>query len=168
MNTNPIICAELLASVRSRLLASIPADEQFREALELILEEYGCVVGSLHRFDPLMNVLHLEAEIGIPPQLLPKVSIIPIGKGMAGLAAERRTPVQVCNLQTDESGVAKPSARTTGVEGSLTVPIMLDGDLLGTLGIAKPSEHEFTQHEIDCLMKVGAEIGERFRMRELG
>lgn len=168
MNINPSNCTELLQSVRATLAASLPSSEQLREALEIILEEYGCVVGSIHRLDPLMNVLRLEAEVGIPPMLMEKVSTIPIGKGMAGLAAERRAPVQVCNLQTDESGVAKPSARETGVEGSLTVPILLDGELLGTLGIAKPSQHEFTEQEIDCLMNVGAEIGERFRMRELG
>lgn len=168
MNINTSNCTELLQSVREILSATLPSDEQLREALEVVLEEYGCVVGSIHRLDPLMNVLRLEAEVGIPATLMEKVSTIPIGKGMAGLAAERRAPVQVCNLQTDESGVAKPSARETGVEGSLTVPIMIDGELLGTLGIAKPSQHEFTEQEMDCLMRVGAEIGERFRMRELG
>ncbi len=168
MNDNQIICAELLQSVRATLAANLPSSQQLREALEVILEWYGGVVGSIHRLEPLANVLRLEAEVGIPPGLMEKVAIIPIGKGMAGLAAERRAPVQVCNLQTDESGVAKPSARETGVEGSLTVPIMLDGELLGTLGIAKPSQHEFTTQEIECLMKVGEEIGGRFRVRGLG
>ncbi|MCE7934626.1 MAG: GAF domain-containing protein [Chlorobi bacterium CHB2] len=166
MDTKQLRCAELLESVHAAFAADLPADRQLRNVLELVLQEYGGVVGSIHRLDQLANLLRLEAEIGIPPMLLQKVSAIPIGKGMAGLAAERRAPVQVCNLQTDASGVAKPSARETGVEGSITVPIMLDGELLGTLGIAKPAEHEFTEEETRCLMSVGEEIGKRFRMRE--
>ena len=108
MNTKQLRCAELLESVRATFSANLPFDERIREVLELVLEEFGGVVGSIHRFDRMGNVLRLQAEIGIPPMLLEKVATIPMGKGMAGLAAERRAPVQVCNLQTDESGVAKP------------------------------------------------------------
>jgi hypothetical protein len=44
------------------------------------------------------------------------VQIVPIGKG-TGLAAERKEPISVCNLQTDSSGDARPGAKATGMEG---------------------------------------------------
>jgi putative methionine-R-sulfoxide reductase with GAF domain len=90
--------------------------------------------------------------------LLPKVSEIPIGKGMAGIAAERREPVEMCNLQTDESGVARPAAKETKVEGSIVVPMLLNQTLYGTLGIAKPVPYDFTKDEVNDLLKIGVEI----------
>lgn len=53
--------------------------------------------------------------------VLSKLSEIPIGKGMAGIAAERRQPVEMCNLQiemcnlqTDTSEIARPGAKVEG------------------------------------------------------
>ncbi len=127
-------------------------------ALDEVLRGFGGVVGTLHGFDGAAGELVLLAERGLPPALKSKVERIPLGKGMAGLAAERRAPVQLCNLQTDESGVAKPSARETKVAGSITVPL-LDGETLrGTLGVAKSTPHEFTADETALLLACAARI----------
>lgn len=128
------------------------------ELLDALLERFSCVVGTIHRYDPESRNLLMTAHRGLPPMLLDKVSVIPIGKGMAGIAAERKEPVQVCNLQTDASGAAKPAARETRMEGSLTVPVLSGDELRGTLGIAKPVEYEFTQGEIDELMEIGGRM----------
>ena len=130
-------------------------DPAMDELLDAVLEHFSCVVGTIHSYDPASRNLLIAAHRGVPPMLLDKVSVIPIGKGMAGLAAERKEPVQVCNLQTDESGAAKPAARETRMEGSLTVPVLAGEELRGTLGIAKPVEYEFTRQEIDELMEIG-------------
>lgn len=102
--------------------------------------------------------MKLQSQIGIPTFLIPKLSEIPIGKGMAGIAAERRQPVEMCNLQTDSSGVARPAAKETKVEGSIVVPMILDDVLYGTLGIAKPVTYDFTEEEVSDLLKIGEEM----------
>ncbi|OYD94625.1 GAF domain-containing protein [Nostoc sp. 'Peltigera membranacea cyanobiont' 210A] len=126
-----------------------------------ILAAFDCSTGSIHTLDKDSQLLHLKAYQGIPELLLPKMTIIPIGKGMAGVAAERKRPVQICNLQTDESGVARPSAKETKVEGSIAVPLMLNGRLHGILGIAKPVPYEFTPQEEETLMKIGEAISRK-------
>ena len=84
----------------------------------------------------------------MPDFLLPRIASIPFGKGIAGGAAERKGPVQLCNLQADTSGVAHPEAKATGVNGSLAVPVLgEDGRVLGVLGIGKSVPHEFTAAE---------------------
>lgn len=162
------------------LLRQIPVDWQ--KILSDSIACFGCSTGTLHflegvegdaavdvgltdeanetkvAYDATAGILHLKAQVGIPEFLLPKVSRIPIGKGMAGIAAERRAPVEMCNLQTDTSGVARPAAKETKVEGSIAVPLMLDGVLYGTLGIAKPVPYEFTEEEQSELMGIGEEI----------
>jgi putative methionine-R-sulfoxide reductase with GAF domain len=106
-----------------------------------------------------MGLLALIAHQGIPPQvlpmLLPKIDNIPFGKGIAGCAAQRKEAVQLCNLQEDLGGVAKPDARKTNVQGALAVPIVgADGKVLGVLGIGKMQPYDFTDGEIADLNKV--------------
>lgn len=132
----------------------------FDEVLARLGAHFDCPVGTLHMLGE-DGLLHLKAQQGLPPPVLDKVQTIPIGKGMAGIAAERKQPVQVCNLQSDASGVARPGAKMTQMEGSLASP-MLDGDRLrGVLGIAKPSAYEFTHSETELLLAVGAAIARR-------
>ena len=135
--------------------------EALAALLRDVLEEFDCASGTLHRAEE--GELELVAHEGIPDPVLAKIETVPIGKGMAGLAAERREPVQVCNLQTDDSGVAEPGARETMMEGAIAAPIVgSDGTLEGTIGIAKPEPHEFASTERDRLMNVGARIAKRF------
>ena len=129
--------------------------------LVAILETFDCSTGTLHFLDQQTRLLQLETQIGIPDFLVPKLSTIPIGKGMAGIAAERMKPVEMCNLQTDASGVARPSAKDTKVEGSLAAPLVLKNKLYGTIGIAKPVPYDFTAVEIELLMKIGEKIGQK-------
>ena len=97
----------------------------------------------------------LEKEVDV----LDRIETVPIGKGMVGLAAERREPVLVCNLQTDDSGVAEPGARETMMEGAIAAPIVgSDGTLEGVIGITKPEPNEFTPTECDRLTSAGAQI----------
>lgn len=133
-------------------------DLNWQELLETIISVFDCTTGTLHVLDESTNLLMLKAQKGIPDFLLPKMSAIPIGKGMAGIAAERKAPVEMCNLQTDESGVARPAAKETKVEGSIAVPMLLEGKLYGTLGIAKSEPYEFTESESETLLAIGEEI----------
>ena len=131
------------------------AIEDWQHLLSEIIQAFDCSTGTIHTLDKNTGLLKLKAQQGIPEFLLPKMSAIPIGKGMAGIAAERREPVEMCNLQTDDTGVARPAARETKVEGSIAAPMMLNGVLYGTLGIAKPVPYDFTEEEVDTLMQIG-------------
>jgi len=130
----------------------------WQQLLENIISCFDCTTGTIHFLDKNTSILKLHAHQGIPTFLLPKISEIPIGKGMAGIAAERREPVEICNLQTDESGVARPAARETKVEGSIAVPMIMNGVLYGTFGIAKPVPYDFTKEEISELTAIGTEM----------
>lgn len=144
---------------RKNITASLhQAPVDWQKVLSDSIACFGCSTGTLHFLETGSDILKLKAQIGIPSFLLSKVSQIPIGKGMAGIAAERREPVEMCNLQTDTSGIARPAAKETHVEGSIAVPMMLNGILYGTLGIAKPVSYEFIEEERNELMAIGEEI----------
>jgi len=130
----------------------------WNEVLKEIITGFDCTTGTLHFLEGQTAILHLKAQIGIPDFLLPKLSEIVVGKGMAGIAAERREPVEMCNLQTDNSGVARPAAKETKVEGSIAVPLILNDELYGTLGIAKPVPYDFTTQEKNDLLLIAKKI----------
>lgn len=130
--------------------------------LDGILARMGCVTGTLHRLGAESGMLEIVASRGIPEELAPKIARIPIGKGIAGAAAAQLGPVQMCNLQTDTSGVARPDAKQTGVAGSLAVPVLdADGRLAGTLGVGMTVPHEFTDEESARLTEFAANLAPR-------
>ena len=135
-------------------------DDEMTALLRETIEAFDCVSGTLHRADG--EHLHLVAQVGMPDSVRERIETIPIGKGMAGLAADRREPVQVSNLQTDDSGVAKPRARDTGMEGSVAAPVIAaDGTLEGAIGVAKPDAYEFSDEECAELMAMGKRFADR-------
>ncbi len=133
-------------------LGAVPA----AAALPKILAALDAETGTVHllRADGLLHLEHYAG--GIPDSMLPVIQRIPVGKGMAGLAAERAEPVQICNLQTDASGDARPGARSTGMRGSICVPMMKGGRLVGVLGVAVEREREFSAAEAAWLLHAGA------------
>ena len=149
----PHTAASVLASLQNQ-----PSALDWQQVLSDILSAFDCTTGTIHFLDPDAQLLKLQAQQGIPAFLLPKMTEIPIGKGMAGIAAERREPVEMCNLQTDASGVARPAAKETKVEGSIAVPMLLDQQLYGAFGIAKPVPYDFTEQEIQDLLQIGEQM----------
>ncbi|MEO6094232.1 MAG: GAF domain-containing protein [Fibrobacteria bacterium] len=155
---NTISRDTLLAEIRSILEKGGNADPAMDLVLGKLLDVFQCPVGTIHTVDSATGMLKIRARRGIPDSILDKVRMIPIGKGMAGIAAERKQAVQVCNLQTDSSGIAKPAARDTKMEGSISAPMLLGPKVYGTLGVAKPVPYEFSDEESLALMEAGALI----------
>jgi signal transduction protein with GAF and PtsI domain len=124
-----------------------------REALEAVIRHFSAESGTIHiiRGDGL---LHLAAAIGaFPEPVMAAIRIIPVGKGMAGLAAARGRPVDSCNIQTDTSGDVRPGARATGLGGAIAVPIFDGSAVIGALGIANRAQRIFSELEISNLME---------------
>ena len=130
-----------------------------KKALETVLTDFQSETGTIHLLDEQKQLLHLTAQMGLPPQMLDVVKTIPVGKGIAGQTVAQNKPVSICNLQTDTTGVAKPGARQTGVGGALCVPVRKDGQIIGTLGIGTRGQHEYTPEETQRLEEVANLIG---------
>jgi L-methionine (R)-S-oxide reductase len=147
--------------IQSMSLPAQPAPDDWNQFLAITAADYGCSTGTLHRYDEADKHLKLVAQLGIPPHLMPVIQSIPIGKGIAGVAAERRQPVELCNLQTDSSGIVREGAKTTQVQGSLAVPVLDGVRLCGTLGIGKREAYDFTEEEKAGLTFLAASIASR-------
>jgi L-methionine (R)-S-oxide reductase len=135
-------------------------NQSIENILRETLEQFHSETGTIHILDSEKKLLHLAAQIGLPPQMLEIVKTIPVGKGIAGQVAAQNKPVTICNLQADSGGVARPGAKQTGVGGALCVPIRAGDALIGALGIGTVRVYEYTQDETRELEKIGSRIGE--------
>jgi L-methionine (R)-S-oxide reductase len=139
----------------SELQRAIDDDCSLDQVLGRILARLDADSGTIHMLGP-DGLLHLQAASpGIPEVVLETVRIVPVGKGMAGLAVERKQPVNACNIQTDSTGDVRPGAKATGLQGSIVVPILRDGAAVGALGIANRRERIFTDEETELLIEIG-------------
>jgi len=130
----------------------------YSAALAAIIAYFRADSGTIHMLEA-DGVLHLKAASkGLPDAVLEVVRLVPVGKGMAGLAVERAQPVSVCNLQTDSSGDAKPGARATGMEGAIVVPIFSGEKAAGALGIANRAARTFSEEETALLIEAGRAV----------
>jgi signal transduction protein with GAF and PtsI domain len=132
-------------------------------ALEKVLRDtlaqFNSETGTIHRLHEPTQLLHLVAQVGLPPQLLDVVKTISVGKGIAGETAQKNRPVTICNLQTDTSGVVKPGAKQTGVGGAVCVPVRNGEKIAGTFGIGTKREHEYSAAEINALQEIANSLG---------
>ncbi|MGH9660886.1 MAG: GAF domain-containing protein [Bryobacteraceae bacterium] len=139
-------------------LEQVEAARDAGEALRLTIAHFGADSGTVHLLEA-DGLLHLRAASeGIPEAVLDLVRTVPVGKGMAGLAVERRAPVGACNIQTDSSGDVRPGARATGMEGAIVAPILRGAEAVGALGIASRSPRTFTAEETALLIEAGRRL----------
>lgn len=136
----------------------------YTQWLTEVLAEFSCQTGTIHRTTEDGAHLSLVAQRGVPEFLFDKINYIPFGKGIAGAAASTGQAVELCNLQEDLGGVAKPDARKTDVAGSLAVPIFaLDGiTVLGVLGVGMTCPHKFSEEEKAALVEKTGMLREEF------
>lgn len=145
------------ATALLRTLEPLAADGAWDALLEHVLREFAAQSGTLHLLSD-DGALHLAASGPLPPPVLEQIRVIPVGRGMAGLAVERAQPVTACNLQEDTSGDVRPRAKETGLKGSICVPV-LDGErAVGALGVANATERDFSEDEVALLLDVGRVI----------
>lgn len=152
---------ELAQQIKALLQSGGSTEAILPEALKLVLAAFNSETGTIHKLDAEKQLLHLAAQVGLPPFMLDVVKTIPVGKGIAGATVARGEPVTMCNLQTDTSGVAIPGAKQTGVGGALCVPMRAGDKIVGTLGIGTQRPYEYTVEETRLLEEIASILGER-------
>ncbi len=150
---------ELPNQITSLLKSGGNRERVLEQALRTVLEHFHSETGTIVLLDAEKQLLHLAAQVGLPPRMLEVVKTIPVGKGIAGQVIAQGRPVTMCNLQTDTSGVAKPGAKQTGVGGALCVSLRHGGAIIGTIGIGTMRPYEYTPEETRLLEEIGQIIG---------
>jgi len=122
------------------------------------LARSGAAAGSVY-LARSADELVLVAACNLPESILAAAAIVPAGKGLAGIAAQRREPVVTTDLQTDDSGCVRPGALASRTRGSVTMPVFAEsGALAAVVGLGFPDVREFTEAEIAGFLAEAEEV----------
>jgi len=91
----------------------------------------------------------------------------PLGKGIAGRVALSNKPVKVMNVQKDPRFMNKKIAREDGLVSLLSIPMSVDGEVIGVINCYTSREYDFSQDEINMLTTVAGQAAIIIRNTEL-
>ena len=125
--------------------------------LRELLARHGAVAGTVHVLRG--DALAICAAVNIPPKVQEVTAIIPMGKGMAGLAWQHDKPIQTCNLQEDASGAVKPGAKAVDARAAVALPVHDgSGTVRAVVGLAWMDERELSASELTRLAADAASL----------
>src|SRR4051794_24772093 len=128
-------------------------EDVMEQLLTRVREVLGTDTAAVYRLDDLEQTLVAHAAQGLEEDVERGVRV-PIGRGFAGLVAQRRAPVRSAELP--ELEIVSPLMREKGIISLLGVPLVVEDRLLGVLHVGSRDEREFTNDDI-ALLQLAAE-----------
>ncbi|HTR51578.1 MAG TPA: hypothetical protein VMJ10_12770 [Kofleriaceae bacterium] len=132
-------------------------DEGTNAWLRGLLGRHGAVAGTVHVVRG--DALAITAAVNIPPKVQEVTAVIPMGKGMAGLAWQHDKPIQTCNLKEDATGAVKPGAKAVDAKAAVALPVHDGaGAIRAIVGLAWMDERELTEPQLAAIGEDAASL----------
>ena len=139
-----------------RAIVANNALPEVQDWLDDFVQRSGAIVGSVNL--PRKQYV-LAASHGIPESIQNAACVLVPGKGTGGTALQRKAPVHISDIQTDQSGVAPVGSRASHASGVLTMPIIgSDGEVLAVVGIGFEGSRTFTEEEIAAFVNDASSV----------
>jgi GAF domain-containing protein/anti-sigma regulatory factor (Ser/Thr protein kinase) len=124
-----------------------------QQLLTRVREVLGTDTAAVYRLDDEEQMLVAHAAQGLEEDVERGVRV-PMGRGFAGVVAERRVPVRSSEL--GELRLVSPLMREKGIVSLLGVPLIVEERLLGVLHVGSRATREFTGDDV-ALLELAAE-----------
>jgi GAF domain-containing protein len=128
--------ARAVRSVVAALRDADTVETAVARALDTIREAFGWAYASFWRVDAGANVLRFALESGSVNDRFREVTLsasFAPGVGLAGRTWRAREPVFVEDIGEVRDCVRAPAARAAGVTSGLCLPVVVDGEVIGTM-----------------------------------
>jgi GAF domain-containing protein/CheY-like chemotaxis protein len=145
--------AESLAELGQLLTRSLDAAEVNQQIVDSVRSLLGTNGAVLYHVEPeTQNLVSLAVSGDVGPGFTERAAVIPPGYGVVGQAVRERRPVGTPDVLADQNVVLTPELRSY-VEGAafralLGVPLLVQGRVVGALGIGTRAGHVFDADEI--------------------
>jgi GAF domain-containing protein len=118
----------------------------------------GTEAGAIYVFDDAGQEFQLRATYGMDDKIIGEIRDrhIRIGETAIGVAAERRVPVQIPDIQNDPSSLVLDVIVRAGFRAWLTVPLLSPDAVIGALVVRRKQPGEFPKSTIDLLQTFAA------------
>jgi methyl-accepting chemotaxis protein len=142
----------------SAIVRAETIDDIVRAALDNIRKEFGWAYASYWTIDPVENVLVFSLESGRVDnefQRLTRTAQFHEGEGLNGRSWRLRDLVHVSDLGELNDCCRAPLARRAGIATAVALPIMRDGQVIGTLDFFATQTVEISPARISALRTIG-------------
>ncbi|MGN6242770.1 MAG: GAF domain-containing protein [Motilibacteraceae bacterium] len=149
--------------VLSALSAATTPDEAAKIALDTVRDAFGWVYGSYWTVDPADLALHYQVESGDAGEEFRRVTLsasFKEGVGLSGRAWRNRDLFFTPDLAEITDCVRAPIALKVGVKSGIAFPILMDGQVVGTMDFFALERLEPSEGRLDALRNVGRLVGQ--------
>jgi GAF domain-containing protein len=147
---------ELLAAVGQAIAAKGYLDRILQIISEMVAAAFDSPACSIMILDEDKKELSIHAARCSSPEYLNKLPI-KIEDSLIGRVVRDRTIVTVPDVTVEKSYRYPELARRTGLTSLLSVPLLADQRVIGTLNIYTAERHSFSPEEISCAAAVAGQ-----------
>jgi len=145
--------AESLAELGQLLTRSLDTAEVNQRIVDSVRSLLGTNGAVLYRVEPeTRNLVSLAVSGDVGPGFTERAAVIPPGYGVVGQAVRERRPVGTPDVLADQSVTLTPELRSyvesAAFRAFLAVPLLVQGRVVGALGIRTRAGHVFDADEI--------------------
>lgn len=142
---------DLLSRVIDLMTVNANLDQVLSSVIEGTSHLLGATRISLMLLDKDSDELHIRAAVGMDQEIAAKVRV-PLGVGIAGRVAETGIPQILRNARETRIGDKQkrdPEERHYQVNSALSVPLKIQGNVIGVLNINDPYDrNDFTDNDL--------------------
>jgi phosphoserine phosphatase RsbU/P len=139
---------ETIGQVARQVTATLELDELFKRVVHLIRTNFGYYHVAIHTVDTERQAVIFQASSSMSGRDA-KVEVA-WGQGLIGWVAENRKPAIVNDVTND--------SRYRAIEAELTVPLLLESDLVGILDVQSSSSNAFGADDLFILETLSDQI----------
>lgn len=155
LNQNSVVISDLM----QRLATEKDLNVAIQFALDKIRDEFGWAYGSFWLVDKGSNELKFSLEsgtVGVEFKQVSMSSSFKEGVGLNGRSWRNRDLVFAKDLAEVTDCVRAPSARKAGVKSGIAFPIIVAGEVIGTMDFFTMVEIELTQSRADIFKNISS------------
>ncbi len=141
---------EAISKVANLITSGLYLEELLRLVVQVTAEIMNSKICSLMLLDPEKKVLVVKATQSISEAYNKKPNI-PLGEGIAGMAAQQNKVICVLDLKGDARYLNQDVAKKEGLHSLACIPLAVKGRVIGVLNCYTSKKHKFSQHEISLL-----------------
>ncbi len=148
-----------LGDVTQAVNSSIDVETVLATIVAKAVQLSGTQAGSIYVFDDAVQEFRLRATYGMDDKLIAEIKDrhMHIGDTAIGIAAARRMPIQIADVQSDPSSPVLDVIVRAGFRAWLTVPLLGTDRVVGALVIRRKAPGEFPKHIVDLLQTFAAQ-----------
>ena len=148
---------DALYRTSQRLASSLNADELIEDVVTLLKQVFGYYHAQIFLIDPTNRDLILKKASGeAGKQLLLREYRLPRGTGIVGHVAETGEPFVTNDVNNVVFFFRNPLLPDT--QSELTMPIKVDGQVVGILDIQNTPSHRFTEGDLHLMIAVAGQL----------